>query len=49
VQLSPAGAYEIAGTAAARTSSNADLQQMLQLLGPADAQGRHAFSLAGNL
>jgi hypothetical protein len=49
VHLSPTGAYEIAGTAAARNSSNADLQQMLQLLGPADAQGRHAFSLAGTL
>jgi len=49
VQLSSSGAYEIAGTAAARNSSNADLQQMLQLLGPADSQGRHAFSLAGTL
>jgi hypothetical protein len=47
LQLLPSGAYELSGTVAARDSSSADLQQMLQLLGPLDAQGRHTFSLAG--
>jgi hypothetical protein len=49
LQLLRTGAYELAGTVAARNTSDADLQQMLQPLGPADAQGRHAFSLAGTL
>jgi hypothetical protein len=47
VQLTHDGGYELNGTVAARDSANSDLQQLLQLLGPADAQGRHAFSLAG--
>jgi Type II secretion system (T2SS), protein N len=49
LQLLSTGAYELSGTVAARDSSSADLRQMLQLLGPPDAQGRHTFSLAGTL
>jgi hypothetical protein len=49
LQLSAAGSYELDGTVAMRDASNAGLQQMLQLLGPADAQGRYAFSVAGTL
>jgi hypothetical protein len=46
-QLSRDGAYEISGTLAPRAGASADLQQALQLLGPPDAQGRYAFTLAG--
>jgi hypothetical protein len=49
LQLSPSGAYELDGTVAARDASSSDLQQLLQMLGPPDAQGRHVFSLAGTL
>jgi len=48
VQLAQGGAYEINGTVAARQASDGELQQLLQLLGPADAQGRHEFSLSGS-
>jgi general secretion pathway protein N len=48
VQLAPGGAYELNGTVAARETSNGELQQLLQLLGPPDAQGRHEFSLSGS-
>lgn len=47
VQLAPGGAYELNGTVAVRQDSNSELQQLLQLLGPPDAQGRHEFSLSG--
>jgi hypothetical protein len=43
------GSYELSGTVAPRDDANPDLQQLLQLLGPADAAGAHAFSLAGTL
>jgi len=49
LQLSAAGSYELDGTVAMRDASNAGLQQMLQLLGPADVQGRYGFSVAGTL
>jgi hypothetical protein len=49
LQLSRSGAYELDGTVAARDASSSDLQQLLQMLGPPDAQGRHVFSLAGTL
>jgi hypothetical protein len=48
-QLSGDGAYEISGTVAPRDGASTDLQQALQLLGPPDAQGRYAFTLAGTL
>jgi hypothetical protein len=48
-QLSGDGAYEISGTVAPRGGASTDLQQALQLLGPPDAQGRYAFTLAGTL
>ncbi|HEY2417056.1 MAG TPA: type II secretion system protein N [Steroidobacteraceae bacterium] len=47
LQLSRSGGYQLNGTVATRDASSSDLQQLLQMLGPADAQGRHAFSLAG--
>jgi len=49
LRLLPSGAYELSGTLAAHDPQDAHLNQVLQLLGPADAQGRHAFSLAGTL
>ena len=49
LQLSRSGGYELAGTVAARDASSAELQQLLQLLGPADGQGRHVLSLSGTL
>lgn len=47
VQLTRGAGYELNGTVAARDPANTDLQQLLQLLGPPDAQGRHEFSLSG--
>lgn len=49
LQLSPTGSYELEGSVAPRPSASADLTQTLQILGPPDAQGRRAFSLAGSL
>jgi general secretion pathway protein N len=49
VRLARDGSYEINGVVAVRDPANVDLQQLLQLLGPPDAQGRHDFSLAGTL
>jgi general secretion pathway protein N len=49
LQLSPTGSYELQGSVASRPEASADLTQVLQLLGPLDAQGRRAFSLAGTL
>lgn len=40
--------YSIQGRVAAHDSADAQLAQLLQLLGPADAQGRRAFSLTGH-
>jgi hypothetical protein len=49
VQLTPDGGFELNAMLAARDPANADLQQMLQLLGPPDSQGRHELSLSGTL
>jgi hypothetical protein len=43
------GSYDLAGVVAARAAASGDVVQALQLLGPADAQGRRMFSLAGSL
>lgn len=43
------GAYDLSGWVAARDQASPELLQALQLLGPADAQGRRMFSLAGSL
>jgi hypothetical protein len=49
LRLMPAGGYELSGYVAARPDASGDVVQALQLLGPADAQGRRMFSLAGSL
>jgi hypothetical protein len=49
LHLSPSGAYELEGSIAPRPGASVDLTQTLQALGPPDAQGRRAFSLAGSL
>lgn len=46
VQIS-GSSYQVDGVIANRDASNASLEQLLQLLGPPDAQGRHPFSIAG--
>lgn len=43
------GGYDLSGSVAARQNASPELVQALQLLGPADAQGRRMFSLAGSL
>jgi len=47
LQLRRDGNYELDGSVAPRDASSANLQQVLNLLGPPDAAGRHAVSLAG--
>ncbi len=49
LQLTPAGSYDLEGSVAPKPDSGADLTQVLQMLGPADAQGRRPFSIAGTL
>ena len=49
LRLSPDGSYELAGSVAPKSDAGADLAQVLQLLGPPDAQGRRAFSIAGTM
>jgi hypothetical protein len=49
LRLTRGGGYELSGSVAARGDASPQLVQALQLLGPADAQGRRAFSLAGAL
>jgi general secretion pathway protein N len=48
LQLRRDGNYELEGSIAARDASNADLQRVLNLLGPPDAAGRRAVSFAGS-
>lgn len=48
LQLQRDGSYELDGSVAPRDTSNAELQKLLQLLGPPDAAGRHSISLAGS-
>ena len=49
LQLTRAGSYDLEGSIAPKPDSGADLAQVLQLLGPPDAQGRRAFSIGGTL
>jgi general secretion pathway protein N len=49
LQLSPAGSYQLDGTVTPKPGTSAELTQKLQMLGPPDGQGRHAFSIAGSL
>jgi hypothetical protein len=49
LRLMRAGGYDLSGSVAARGAASPELLQALQLLGPADAQGRRMFSLAGSL
>jgi len=48
LQLRRDGNYEVEGSIAPRDAASADLQQLLTLLGPPDAAGRHAISFAGS-
>jgi general secretion pathway protein N len=49
LQLSPSGSYDLEGSVAARPGASNELMQLLQWLGPPDAQGRRALSLTGTL
>ena len=49
LQLSPSGSYDLEGSVAARPGASDELMQLLQWLGPPDAQGRRALSLSGTL
>ncbi len=50
LHLQQSGNFEINGTVAPRSTASDDLNRTLQMfLGPADAQGQHAFSLSGSL
>jgi general secretion pathway protein N len=40
--------YVLSGSAAARADANAELAKAVEFLGPADAQGRRQYSLAGS-
>jgi hypothetical protein len=48
LQLGHDGAYELAGTVAARGSASRDLAAAVAALGAADTSGRRQFSLAGS-
>jgi general secretion pathway protein N len=49
LRLMRAGGYDLSGSVAAREQASPELLQALELLGPADPQGRRPFSLAGSL
>ena len=49
LQLARTGSYELEGSVAPKPDSGAELTQVLQMLGPPDAQGRRAFSIGGTL
>jgi hypothetical protein len=49
LQLSPSGSYDLEGSVATRSGASNELIQLLQWLGPPDAQGRRALSLSGTL
>jgi general secretion pathway protein N len=49
LQLARTGSYQLEGSVAPKPDSGADLTQLLQMLGPPDAQGRRAFSIGGTL
>ena len=48
LQLGSDGQYELNGLVAARPEAGAELAHDLEMLGPADADGRRPFSLAGS-
>jgi len=48
LQLGSDGQYELNGFVAARPEASPDLSHDLEILGPADGDGRRQFSLAGN-
>jgi general secretion pathway protein N len=48
LQIGSDGQYELNGLVAARPEAAPELAQDLQVLGPADAEGRRAFSLSGS-
>lgn len=47
LRIDAQGQYELEGRVAARPEAPADLARSLEILGPADAEGRRPFSLAG--
>jgi general secretion pathway protein N len=49
LELRPDRSYLVSGTVAARPDAPANLADQLQILGPADAEGRRPFSLEGTL
>jgi len=49
LRVRPSGEYEVEGTVAGRPTASAELLRLIEFLGPADAQGARAFSLAGTL
>jgi hypothetical protein len=49
MQLSPGGSYELEAKVAAHEDADPGLRQLLELLGPPDAQGARDFSFAGTL
>jgi hypothetical protein len=49
MRLAPQGSYELSGTVAAHQDASAELQQLLELLGPAGADGTREFSFSGTL
>lgn len=49
LRLRSSGEYEVEGTVAGRPTAAAELQRLIEFLGPADAQGARPFSLAGTL
>jgi len=49
VTLGRDGGYDLEGSIAAKSDPDGELANLLQLLGPPDAQGRHVFSIAGTL
>jgi len=49
IRLTSEGSYDLSGTVSAHEDASPALQQQLELLGPADADGAHAFSFAGTL
>jgi hypothetical protein len=49
LRLRTTGEYEVDGTVVARPTASAELQRLIEFLGPVDAQGARPFSLAGTL
>lgn len=49
VQLTHQNSYRVSGTLEARPDASSQLTQALELIGPADNEGRRSFSLTGSL